>query len=90
MILLFGVFIYFSIFFIMNGSCHISLRNQRISPPLSQIHTHLDVVLLEVGDDLFLVVIEDLVQNGPSLAVLLQQEQAAVPVLRGGGGTAVL
>lgn len=52
--------------------------------------THLNVVLPQVGDDLRLVLIEDLEQNGPSLAVLLQQEQTAVPVLRGRGGTAVL
>ncbi len=52
--------------------------------------THLDVVLPQVGDDLCLIFIEDLEQNGPSLAVFLQQEQTAVPVLGGGGGTTVL
>ena len=53
-------------------------------------HTHLDVVLPQVGDDLRLVIVEDFEQDGPSLAVLLQQEQTAVPVLGGGGGAAVL
>lgn len=45
-------------------------------------HTDLDVVLLQVGDDLLLVVIQDLVENSSPLAVLLQEEEAAVPVLR--------
>lgn len=67
-----------------------SLSNKQLITFVTNIQTHLDVVLLEVGDDLCLVFIEDLEQDGPSLAVLLQQEQAAVPVLRGGGGTAVL
>lgn len=37
-------------------------------------HTHLDVVLSQVGDDLSLVFIENLKQDGPSLAVLLQHK----------------
>lgn len=37
-------------------------------------NTHLDVVLPQVGNDLSLVFIEDLKQDGPSLAVLLQHK----------------
>lgn len=53
-------------------------------------HTDLDVIFSEIRNDLFLVLIENLVKDGPSLTVLFQQEQTAVPVIRRGRGTAIL
>lgn len=75
----------------MGAVIFIFLRSQiSTSSSFTNSHTDLNMVLHQIGDDLLLVFIEDLVQNGPSLTVFLQQEQAAVPVLRGGGSTAVL
>lgn len=52
--------------------------------------SYLYVVLHQIGDDLLLVFIEDLVEDGPPLTILFQQEEPGVPVLRGWGCTAVL